>query len=329
MSDKIKAALQKLDVSNENHWTQDGLAKLETVKLFNGGEAVSREDLDKEFAGFNKTTASAFFMDTGPGKIDGPDQNPGQDANGVITGIKLDERPVVEGETEADRQARADNPGEDNVDERAGQNAEGELVGVVAPSVGSVPPELHNPATVEPVAAPGSNGLVSAAELTSSPRDNGAGAAAQASQPGDNSEDDSENAHKRDREAELASMDKRIAGEDDIEELEAQLEDTEAKLSDLRREVDHLNKGIDIGNGVADKLRGRISQLRGGSDQTSTIKAYLESRKEQLQQRGENRAALKDSGLSLKNLAQAVGAAPIDQAMARKTARGGRRPTRV
>lgn len=325
MSDKIKEALQKLDVSNANHWTQDGLAKLETVKFLSGGESVTREDLDRDFAGFNKTTAAGFFMDTGPGKIDGPDQNPGQDANGVITGIKLDERPVVEGETEADRQARADNEGEDNVEERAGQNAEGELVGVVAPSVGSVPPELHNPERIEHVAGSGSNALEIAAELTSSPRDNGAGAAAQASQPGEDSVADSAASS---REAELAEMDERISGSDEIEELEAQLESTEAKLADLRREVDHLNKGIETGNSIADKLRGRISQLRGG-DQTNTIKSYLESRKQQLQQRGENRAALKDSGLSLKTLAQAVAASPIDQAMARKTARGGRRPTRV
>ena len=325
MSDKIKAALQKLDPSNENHWTQDGLAKLETVKFLNGGEAVSREDLDKDFAGFNKTTAAGFFMDTGPGKIDGPDQNPGQDANGVITGIKLDERPVVEGETEADRQARADNPGEDNVEERAGQDANGDLVGVVAPSVGSVPPELHNPATIEAVSAPGSTGAQAAAELTESPRDNGAGAAAQASQPDD--EDGAEGAAAA--EAELAQMGERIAGEDDLEDLEAQLEDTEEKIASIRREVDHLNKGLEVGNSIADKLRGRISQLKGGGDNTATIQAYLESRKGILQQRGENRAALKDSGLSLKQLALAVGASPIDQAMARKTARGGKRPTRV
>ena len=325
MSDKIKAALQKLDPSNENHWTQDGLAKLETVKFLNDGDSVSREDLDKDFAGFNKTTAAGFFMDTGPGKIDGPDQNPGQDANGVITGIKLDERPVVEGETEADRQARADNPGEDNVEERAGQDANGDLVGVVAPSVGSVPPELHNPATIEAVAAPGSTGAQAAAELTESPRDDGAGAAAQASQPDD--EDGAEGTAAA--EAELAQMGERIAGEDDLEDLEAQLEDTEEKIASIRREVDHLNKGLEVGNSIADKLRGRISQLKGGSDNTATIQAYLESRKGILQQRGENRAALKDSGLSLKQLALAVGGSPIDQAMARKTARGGKRPTRV
>ncbi|MBS91049.1 MAG: hypothetical protein CMN64_24820 [Sphingobium sp.] len=123
-------------------------------------------------------------------------------------------------------------------------------------------------------------------------------------------------------------MDQRIADTDEVEDLEEELEAVEEALSSLRGEVDDLTKNIDEGNRHADKLRGRISQLK-GSDQTNTIQAYLASRKEQLELRGENRATLKASGLTLKSIAQAVSAAPIDQAMARKNTRGAKRPTRV
>jgi len=60
MSDKIKEALQKLDPANENHWTADGSARLETVKFNMGGTAVSREELDAAFPGFNKDSAAAY-----------------------------------------------------------------------------------------------------------------------------------------------------------------------------------------------------------------------------------------------------------------------------
>lgn len=62
MSDNIKEALQKLDVANENHWTQDGSPRLETVKFLNGGNAISREDIEKDFPGFNKSTAAGYWM---------------------------------------------------------------------------------------------------------------------------------------------------------------------------------------------------------------------------------------------------------------------------
>ena len=33
MKEKIQEALLKLDTSNENHWTQDGLPRLDTIKI--------------------------------------------------------------------------------------------------------------------------------------------------------------------------------------------------------------------------------------------------------------------------------------------------------
>lgn len=41
----IIAALAKLDVSNDAHWTGDGLPRIETVRLFAGDSALSRDDV--------------------------------------------------------------------------------------------------------------------------------------------------------------------------------------------------------------------------------------------------------------------------------------------
>lgn len=320
MADKAKLAetLQKLDASNENHWTADGSPRLETLKFLSGGESYSREDVNEHFADVNKDSFGAYDWTGVTGDI-----NPGQDAEGKDTGVHLDALPKVDGKDDREGTVNTDpaigaaNP--DAPDQRPGQDAEGNLTGVQAPAVGSTPPELYNPDPTEPAPASGSTGAQAAAELTESPREDGAGAAAQASQPGDVAGGS---------EAEQSAVDQRIADTDEVEDLEEELEEVEEALSDLRRSRDDLNKDIDEGNRHADKLRGRIAQLK-GSEQTNTIQAYLESRKEAMAQRGENRQTLKDSGLTLKKIAQAVEAAPIDQAMARKTGRGNKRPTRV
>jgi hypothetical protein len=43
--EQILAALQKLDVNNDGHWTQDGLPRLETVRLFAGNQALTRDNI--------------------------------------------------------------------------------------------------------------------------------------------------------------------------------------------------------------------------------------------------------------------------------------------
>ncbi|MAS67374.1 MAG: hypothetical protein CMK82_11340 [Pseudomonadales bacterium] len=337
MSDKIKEALQKLDPTNENHWTADGSARLETVKFNNGGEAISREEIDKVAPGFTKDTAKDYQFQAANEEGHQPAVNPANSGTDV-TDTKIPGDPAAVGsdkgnptgvDAEGAPSAQLDpvggkvQAGTDEQGLRTGIDAEGKPSAVTAPEPALKDPSLYNPERVEPVAAPGTSGLVAAGGLTESPRDDGAGAAAQASQPG---EDGAEGAAAR--QAQLAEVDQRIADTDEVEDLEEELEAVEEALSSLRGEVDDLTKNIDEGNRHADKLRGRISQLK-GSDQTNTIQAYLASRKEQLELRGENRATLKASGLTLKSIAQAVSAAPIDQAMARKNTRGAKRPTRV
>lgn len=57
MNDKILDALKKLDVENANHWTTDGLPRLETVRMLAGNQSITREQVSLAAPGFTRTTA--------------------------------------------------------------------------------------------------------------------------------------------------------------------------------------------------------------------------------------------------------------------------------
>lgn len=54
MSQSIITALAKLDVTNENHWTAEGLPRLETVKLLAGDNGITREQVQVAVPGFTR-----------------------------------------------------------------------------------------------------------------------------------------------------------------------------------------------------------------------------------------------------------------------------------
>jgi type IV secretory pathway VirB10-like protein len=45
MNDKIIKALRELDVNNDNHWTDAGLPRVETVRMLAGNGSLSRDDV--------------------------------------------------------------------------------------------------------------------------------------------------------------------------------------------------------------------------------------------------------------------------------------------
>lgn len=59
MSEKIIEALSKLDVKNDNHWTADGLPRLDTVKMLANEQGLTREALSTAAPGFTRATATA------------------------------------------------------------------------------------------------------------------------------------------------------------------------------------------------------------------------------------------------------------------------------
>lgn len=95
MKEKIIEALNKLDVENDNHWTQDGLPKLDALKFAVGGN-VTREDV---------TTVAPDFTRTNP--VIGEVQNGANAASAESLG-------VLSGETKSD--ASSESVGESSSD---------------------------------------------------------------------------------------------------------------------------------------------------------------------------------------------------------------------
>lgn len=54
---KITEALSKLDPNNDNHWTSDGLPRIDTVKMLAGNPALTREMITAEVPNFSRQTA--------------------------------------------------------------------------------------------------------------------------------------------------------------------------------------------------------------------------------------------------------------------------------
>lgn len=61
MSQKLIAALKQLDTNNDDHWTNDGLPRVDVVKQFSGVLMLNREDVARAWPGFHRgNTAEAL-----------------------------------------------------------------------------------------------------------------------------------------------------------------------------------------------------------------------------------------------------------------------------
>lgn len=54
---RITDALSKLDKANDNHWTSEGLPRIDTVKLLAGNQALTREEITKAAPEFTRDSA--------------------------------------------------------------------------------------------------------------------------------------------------------------------------------------------------------------------------------------------------------------------------------
>lgn len=79
MTNKIVEALLKLDVKNDNHWTADGLPRLDTVKMLASDQALTRDSVAAAAPGFSRTTATGY---TAPSAEQQAPQAQGQGGNG-------------------------------------------------------------------------------------------------------------------------------------------------------------------------------------------------------------------------------------------------------
>ena len=55
MDANLKEALLKLDVENDNHWTEQGFPRIETLKFLTGDVSITRESINSAAPGFNRS----------------------------------------------------------------------------------------------------------------------------------------------------------------------------------------------------------------------------------------------------------------------------------
>lgn len=79
MTNKIVEALLKLDVKNDNHWTADGLPRLDTVKMLASDQTLTRDSVAAAAPGFSRTTATGY---TAPSAEQQAPQAQGQGGSG-------------------------------------------------------------------------------------------------------------------------------------------------------------------------------------------------------------------------------------------------------
>lgn len=53
----IKAALAKLDINNDNHWTEDGAPRVDTVRFVASNQSLTRDQITQAAPGFTRATA--------------------------------------------------------------------------------------------------------------------------------------------------------------------------------------------------------------------------------------------------------------------------------
>lgn len=121
MADKnITDALKQLDPSNDDHWTASKQPKVDAVKELHG-EDVTREQIDAAAEGFNRDTASGFFMNTSGGEtVTKPWESGGEDPNSQDSG------PTDQADAEKTETTALDGP-----DQNPGQNVDGDITGTV------------------------------------------------------------------------------------------------------------------------------------------------------------------------------------------------------
>jgi hypothetical protein len=111
-----------------------------------------------------------------------------------------------------------------------------------------------------------------------------------------------------------------------ISALQEELADAEADTEDARKALEHMKKLFEDARKHEDSIRVKLDGFRSKHDNTNAIQDYLASQRALLDERGQRRRMVAEAGVNLRELSKAMSAAPIDQAMARRTGRGGSRP---
>lgn len=284
---KIIAALKQLDTGNDNHWTTDGLPRLETVKFNAGDQSLTRDQVSQAAPGYTRSNPVLPEQDDASSN-NGAGTNEPDSTNGAATGPAGAEEGTDQGGSAG---------AQDKGDSGAPSNPHAETI------VNGAPPVTD---TGEFVIGAGVN---ADGEVTSTTDHTKFSPAPEPEQP------------------EVEADDK--FDDDEASSLEASLAEAQEEVDSIILYRDKINDELGRANERRDRLQIQVDKLRKERPAAVVTQNYFASQDAALEQRAQNRKEFAQSGVKLAELAKAIGKSPIDQAMTRKTGRGGNRPTRA
>lgn len=87
---KIKDALAKLDPQNDNHWTSDGLPRIDTIRMFASDPAISRELITADAPDFSRSNPVIPGMETVAAVVADAADNVVSEESSPLTGDEYD-----------------------------------------------------------------------------------------------------------------------------------------------------------------------------------------------------------------------------------------------
>ena len=109
--DKVIESLKKLDVNNDNHWTADGLPRLDTIRMIAADASLTREKLDAIAPGFNRANAQTWQppeQDASKSVQDTPQEQEQSEAANQQTSTQEAEAGAATDESDAAKQPEED-----------------------------------------------------------------------------------------------------------------------------------------------------------------------------------------------------------------------------
>lgn len=102
----IIEALKKLDPADDNHWTAEGLSRLDTVRMIAEDPAITRDAIEAAAPAFTRTTAADYDFSAAAAALAGDksqgNANPNPFAPAAATPQSEAENATVETQTEAE-----------------------------------------------------------------------------------------------------------------------------------------------------------------------------------------------------------------------------------
>lgn len=343
----LEEALQKLDAKNDEHWTADGLPRMEVLQELTGDDTLTRRQVSDQHANFNRES-----LDLGKG--DKPEPSGGT-AQGTTSddpakaaedaAAQTDPNPTEVGETGADEELGdktvgvvgddPEHPESDTVevaDEDEDDTAQVDADGTITASAENERNEGRGD-TAEHVDADGAETasreneklldnadmpppLDADGSVTSNRQVNDEDAARRAGFEPDTADDEMAELERTDPDAE-------IEGEDDDEaDLTGRLEDADAALAEAEEDLNRMRSRADSlrarRDAIVERRERRYDPHAGMRERMSFIARQQEAR---ARRAGDTKAAEE----ALDRL-RGIAGSPLDRAMARRPARGTARP---